>query len=246
MTTATRKQREVQQRETQILGVARQMLGSAGYLKLNMDRIASAVEYSKGTVYQHFDNKEDILVALEIQMLRSQAELFARASTYPGRPRERFAAVGVASLVHNRLYPEHLQIDHIICNPAIFEKARPDRQETLRLCEGNCMKILVGIYQDAIDAGDLELEEEMTPEECCFGPWALSTGAYVIMQAGIPLVEKGIREPISALWTNMQKLLDGYGWLPLSTEHDYGEVVRRAREELFAKEIAEIGDLPEF
>jgi hypothetical protein len=66
------------------------------------------------------------------------------------------------------------------------------------------------------------------------------------MEAGIPLVEKGIREPVSALWTNMQKLLDGYRWIPLSTEHDYGEVVRRAREELFAAEIAQIGDLPEF
>jgi AcrR family transcriptional regulator len=246
MGTSARKQRELQQREDQILDVARRMVAEDGYLKLNMDRVAAAIEYAKGTVYHHFDNKEDMLVALEIRMHRSQTELFARASNYPGRPRERFAAVGVASLVHRNLYPEHLQIDHIVCNPAIFEKARPERQELLRLCESNCMKVLANIYQDAIDAGDLKLEPGVTPEECVFGPWAMSSGAYMIMEAGLPLVEKGIQDPVSALWRNLQKLLDGYQWKPVSTEHDYGEVVRRARQELFAEEIAQIGGLPEF
>lgn len=246
MGTESRKQREIRQREADILRVAREMLARDGYLKLNMDRIAAAVEYAKGTIYQHFDNKEDLLLALEIEMLRHQAEMFARAATYPGRPRERFAAVSVASVLHNMLFPDHLLIDHIVCNPAIIEKARPERQENHKVCEGNCLKVIVGIYQDAIDAGDLKLEPGITPEMCAFGPWSMSSGAYMIMQAEIPLMEKGITNPLGALWHNMQMMLDGYGWKPLSTEHDYRAVTRRAREELFAEELRQVNDFPEF
>ena len=44
------------------------MLRRDGYLKLNMDRVGQAIEYAKGTVYRHFDNKEDIIVALGVEM----------------------------------------------------------------------------------------------------------------------------------------------------------------------------------
>ena len=64
METLSRKQREIQEREALILEVAREMLLERGYLGVTMDRIAQAIEYSKGTVYQHFSSKEDVLVAL--------------------------------------------------------------------------------------------------------------------------------------------------------------------------------------
>ena len=64
MGTLTRKQREIAEREQLILGIAAEMLVERGYLGLTMDRIAAATEYSKGTIYQHFPNKEEIVAAL--------------------------------------------------------------------------------------------------------------------------------------------------------------------------------------
>ena len=63
MDTLTRKQREIREREQLILDVARDMLLTRAYLGVTMDRIAQEIEYSNGTVYQHFSNKEDVLVA---------------------------------------------------------------------------------------------------------------------------------------------------------------------------------------
>ncbi len=47
MSTLTRKQREVHQRELMLLDVARKMLVENGYAGLNMDRLAEATEYSE-------------------------------------------------------------------------------------------------------------------------------------------------------------------------------------------------------
>jgi len=239
MPTLTRKQREIRDRETRILAVAREMLASGGYLKLNMDRIAAAIEYAKGTVYQHFKNKEDIVVALDIAAHQQLFELFRRASDFRGGSRHRMTAVGVASNLMNALYPDHMDIIRVTCNPAILEKASPQRRQELEATVGRCLGIVADIARDAMDAGDLELEKGVTPEECVFGLWSLSQGAYAVIASGIPLVEKGVRDPLAALWHNFSKLLDGQGWRPLSSDYDYSMVRRRAWEELFAGDYAD-------
>lgn len=76
--TLSRKQREVQEREGRILELARAMIVQDGYHGLSMDRIAEALEYSKGTIYQHFSCKEEILMALVNQTMERRLDLFRR------------------------------------------------------------------------------------------------------------------------------------------------------------------------
>ena len=114
MATSTRKQREWQQRENLILDAARDMLLEGGYLGLNMDRIAEAVEYSKGTIYQHFSCKEDVLSAICTQSLEHMTALFEQGATFDGRTRERMVALGEAYDLFVRLYPHHFQSSLIL------------------------------------------------------------------------------------------------------------------------------------
>src|SRR4051812_34099941 len=107
MSTLTRKQREIQQRETLLLDVARTMLMEHGFAGLSMDRLAEATEYSKGTIYQHFSTKEDLVAALAVQSVKYRAELFDRANTLSGHPRERMFAIGVADEMFARLHPQY-------------------------------------------------------------------------------------------------------------------------------------------
>lgn len=239
MGTASRKQREIEEREAKILQVSRRILASEGYIKLNMDRIATEIEYAKGTVYQHFRNKEDIIVALDIEAHQAMAELFRKAATFGGSPRHRMTAVGVASNLKNQLYPDHLQIDRITCNPAILEKATEERQELLRESEGSCMTVLSELVREALDSHDLCLPDHICPGDLVFGLWAMSSGAYEIVSSGIPLLENGVRDPMRALWHNFTMLLDGYGWKPLSHEEDYLRVGHEAWTELFSRDYSE-------
>src|SRR5271165_2360473 len=107
MGTLTRKQREVRQRETALLGIARKMLIEQGYAGLSMDQLAESTEYSKGTIYQHFSTKEDLVTALAIESMERRVELFLRAEQFVGRSRERMLAIGVADEIFSLLETHH-------------------------------------------------------------------------------------------------------------------------------------------
>ena len=76
METLSPKKREILERENRILEVARPIVVREGYNGINMDRIAELVNYSKGTIYNHFSCKEEIIIALAIQSATKRTELF--------------------------------------------------------------------------------------------------------------------------------------------------------------------------
>jgi AcrR family transcriptional regulator len=240
-TELTRKQREIQAREGQILEVARSMIVEQGYHGLSMDRIAETLEYSKGTIYQHFTSKEDVLMALANQAMERRVGLFRRAASFRGRPRERMAAIGVAAEVFFRLHPDHLHIEHVIRLSSVREKTSEERRRFLEHCESSCLEVTGGIVRDAIAVGDLKLPADFTPEQLVFGLWGLTFGGYSIAASSPSLTNLGIHEPMTAILINANMMLDGFGWLPLSSEIDLSKLIERIASELFASEMALIG-----
>ena len=80
MNVMSRKQREIQDREKQILAIARPILLEEGYQALGMERLAEKMQYAKGTLYNHFPHKEEIVAALVIESLELRRKLFEQAS----------------------------------------------------------------------------------------------------------------------------------------------------------------------
>ncbi|MEW4561989.1 TetR/AcrR family transcriptional regulator [Bremerella sp. JC770] len=240
MPTLSRKQREIQDREAQILSVAREMLLKDGYLGLSMDRIAEAVEYGKGTVYRHFPNKEDIILALAVETQKKRTSLFQRASLFRGASRERLTAVAVACELFVRLYPSHFHVEQVVRLSSIWEKTSEKRQNVMRTCELACMGIVAGIVRDAVSHGDLTLPGEITPEDMVFGMWAINFGSFSIMSTSGALDELGIEDPTLAIRGCINHMLDGFGWKALSTEHDYEAVFQKALTETFADEYQQL------
>lgn len=241
MNTISRKQREIQEREELILDVARSMLLERGYLGVTMDRIAQQIEYSKGTVYQHFSSKEDLLVALAGATTQVRADLFARAAAFRGATRERMWALGVADDLFVRLYPTHWQAEHIIRAASIQSKATRERLMTLESTEMLCFTAVTGIIRDAIANGDLSVDDESTPEDISFGLWSMSFGAHFIAASNPNLGTKGMGETDRSIRRNYNALLDGYGWTPLSSEIDYTAAQSRILEEVFPEEARRAG-----
>jgi AcrR family transcriptional regulator len=232
MATSARRQREWQQREELILDVARQLLLEGGYLGLNMDRIAEAAEYSKGTIYQHFSCKEEVLSAICTQSLEQMAVLFEQGNRFNGRTRERMMAIGEAYGLFVQRYPHHFQSSQIVQTVSIREKTSAARQQRLDACEHRCIAIVSGIIRDGLTQGDLVLPAWISPEQFTFGLWALTSGAYAIM-ANKPLESLGIERPYDTLYYNHHIMLDGVGWQPLSHVWDYEQTRARIRKEVF-------------
>ena len=76
--TTARKERERAVREELILDHGLRLLLRGGYQNLNLDELATAIEYSKGTIYLHFQTKEDLVLGIATRaMERNSVNFFA-------------------------------------------------------------------------------------------------------------------------------------------------------------------------
>ncbi len=89
MSVVSRKQREIQEREKKLIQIGRELLLKDGLHGLKLDRVADIAEYSRGTIYQHFRSKEDLLAAMAIESAQRRYELFERASQFAVNPVKR-------------------------------------------------------------------------------------------------------------------------------------------------------------
>lgn len=238
--TSARKQRELAAREELILDTARRLLLDEGYFGFGMDRLAEETEYSKGTVYQHFKSKEDVLAALAERAVATQVALFERAATFRGRTRERIQAIGLAVEIFVRLHPLHFQTEQILHAAAMQGKTEFLRHERKQATDARCMAIVEGVVRDAIAEGDLVLRAGVTTAHVVFALWAASLGAHKLIQSGLPLEKLGIERAPEALNSTYDAILDGFGWAPTSREWDYAASAQRAAREVFPDECGSL------
>lgn len=229
----SRKQREIRLREAKILAVARDQILEGGYLGLNMDRIAAQIEYSKGTIYQHFRNKEEILLALVNEALDTRLRMFRVAADVDERPRIRLATIGAAAEAFVEQFPYHFKVEQLVRASSIWEKTSPERRELMQSCERHCMGTVVELVHAGVASGDLELPEGVQPEEVVFGLWSIYLGTQIISHSSDSLADIGITCPTSSLRKNQAKMLDGYGWRPLSGDYDFPAYTDRVKREMF-------------
>ena len=239
-TGASRKDLERAEREELFLDVARELLLERGYLGLTMDRIAERTPFSKGTVYQHFPNKEDVLAALNQRTSQIHLLLFERAATFRGRPRERMCAVGMAHDLWMRTYPDDVAACQIVRNASISAKITSERAKELERMDDSCFAICEGIVRDAVAAGDLQLKGG-DPRQVGHGLWSLAQGAYQLQNMDFELHKMGVPTDVGPLVIRHQHaLLDGYGWRPLFNDWDWEQTYVRIGEELFSEELARL------
>ena len=212
------------------------MFTQEGYLGLNMERIADQLEYSKGTIYNHFGCKEEIIIELAIETSNVHLELFQRAASAAGRSRERIAAIGLAFEIFVRLHPSHFALITLLRGESLRQKTSHERQAVMRNCELRSTGIVAGVVRDGIAHGDLALPEGGVPEDIVFGLWSLTFGAYSLIATSPKLEELGLNDPFLIVRQQSEALLDGYPWKPLSKDHDYDATRERLLETCFASE----------
>ncbi len=230
------KQLEIRNRESRILELAREMVRDEGYHGLSMDRIAQQLDYSKGTIYNHFACKEEIIVALAIQTVEVRVQMFRKAAQFKGCSRFRMMAIGEAAEQFVLKYPDHFVFEQILQLPTVRQKVSEKRQNAVENCDVQCMTVVAGVARDAVAAEDLVLPTGFTPEMLVFGLWALTSGGYAIAAASESLAHIGLENPYRLVNEHTSALLDGFGWKPLSPEYDRAEILQRIRTEVFGDE----------
>jgi AcrR family transcriptional regulator len=227
-----RKERERAAREELILDHAQRILLRDGFQNLNLDELAESIEYSKGTLYLHFKTKEDIALAVVTRALKERADFFERALQFQGRSRERVRAIGFACCHFAKVYPDYYNVEMMLKSQSFWEKADEARQHQYGMQGGRCFRTMHRVVTEGLQSGDLP-PGKLSSEQIVFSIAALAIGSHIMGRNTHAAIMAGIEDPLKALCTNVDVLLDGLGWKPLSAEYDPDAVDRRIKKEVF-------------
>ena len=225
-------------RELELIESALDIMEREGIAALTIDKLVATVDYSKGTVYGHFDCKEDLLTAACNNGLHILRKLFARAADFNGNSREKMLAMHFAYLLYSRLHPNQFLLVISAKTPHLFARTSERRLNEHRQLEQALLKLSLGVVAEAIETGDLKLPAHMNHKQVAFANWAMAFGAISLL-TDEPTRCSGRHDLDidTELFNGSNLLLDGLNWQPLSTARDYHQTLKRVRDELFATEL---------
>ncbi|KAA3647041.1 MAG: TetR/AcrR family transcriptional regulator [Chloroflexi bacterium] len=223
-----RRERQLIERENLILETARGLIRENGFLSLKMSQLAEAVEYSVGTLYTHFETKEDLLVSLAVQSISQRANLFEKAQEAKRKSRDRIYGILIARLMLAETGPEIFDIERLAASPSVWKRATQERYQKMVAMEQRCSEIVLSIIVDAISEGDLALGS-VRETDIVFGLWSLTIGFHRLMLSFDDLSRVGVLDINEAVKINYCILLDSYGWQPLK-DWDHNTVEKDFRE----------------
>ena len=84
----TPKKQEIEQREALLIETAGQILLSEGVDALSMERLAAELNTAKGTIYNHYPNREELLLAMSVRAVNKRQTMFDIASMSRGSARD--------------------------------------------------------------------------------------------------------------------------------------------------------------
>lgn len=172
---ATQKAREFRQREKEILDTALELFLELGEERVTVEMIADRVGIGKGTIYKHFETKNEIYLLLMIRYEEDLARVFDQIADSDDK--ERLAREYFRFRIAD---PRRYQLFDRLEQKVINNQAVPELVEKLhRIREGN-FDTLGRIIQERIDEGILE---DVPPMYHICAAWALAHGAVGLMES---------------------------------------------------------------
>lgn len=234
--TLSRKQREIANRHALFLEIAESILAEEGFHLLSMERIAEVAEYSKGTVYQHFTCKEEILIQLCIKCMMQLYSLFERASQFDGSQRDRVIAIFYAHQLWSHIGNNQTDMMMHLSMHGVREKVTENSLQKHDELEQNLVALVSGIVQQAMKDGMLPKHKHIQPAEIVFGVWSLNTGGQMLQLSDLPLEDFGVTNANMTLLRTLNIMLDGLQWQPLHNEAQFKKLLKKLNTEVFAEE----------
>ena len=163
-----RREREREEVRRKILDAARELFATEGYDRVTMRRIAAAIEYSATTIYHHFEDKDDLVLALcQEDFTRLLGALSAQEP--PSDPVERIRQLGLAYARFGRGYPNHYRFMFLTNKQHIHEAQSSGVQ---------AFGLLHSAVADAIDEGKFGQRDADTTAQVL---WASIHGAVALL-----------------------------------------------------------------
>ena len=138
-------------REQEIIDAAIGLIKEHGVDHLTMDKVVSKVPYSKGTIYNHFDGKEDLLLAISNFAMSIMSDLFWRSAQFEGCARERMLLLNFSYLIYAILHPALFQTCVCAKSQNVVGKASEQRIKKQEELEFRILGAIHGIIESAVN-----------------------------------------------------------------------------------------------
>ncbi|HWQ65704.1 MAG TPA: TetR/AcrR family transcriptional regulator [Methanospirillum sp.] len=153
---AERKQREKEQRKTEILNVAEQLFFSRRYEEVSMDQIAQGVELNKATIYLYFKNKEALFATIVLRGVQIMQEKYLECMEKQVPGIVKVGLMGQAYYQFSQEYPDYLRMIQFYGSER-FSKENPCTAE-IGNGYGTCRMILRDAVQEGINDGTIRAD----------------------------------------------------------------------------------------
>ncbi len=142
-----RKEREKVEMKRQILDAARSLFLEQGFEKTSIRNIAEVIEYSAGTIYLYFKDKNEILFALHVEAFGALMEAMQAGIMGETDPFERLVSLGKHYLKYAFENPELYDLMFVMTAPMETLECREEiwcdgerAFDVLKFVVGDCMK----------------------------------------------------------------------------------------------------------
>jgi TetR/AcrR family transcriptional regulator len=154
-----RRQREKEQRKTEITDAAERLFFSRGYENVSMDDIARKVELNKATLYLYFENKETLFATIVLRGVRILEKKYRECMEKKVPGIVKVALMGQAYYQFSLEYPDYLRLIHFFGSER-FSKENPYTAE-IGKGYGTCRRILQDAIREGID--DKTIRADLDP-----------------------------------------------------------------------------------
>lgn len=171
---AERKEREKEERRTEILKAAEKVFFEKGLAQATMDEIAERAELSKGTLYLYYGSKEDLYLGVECRGKQILKEMFEKAASTGQGAIERLQNFGHAYFEFYQRHRDYFRMFAFSENNQLHSQVS---QQMLEECSASGQKIgqvMSEVIQDGIKEG--VFRQELDPFEMTIILWLTSKG----------------------------------------------------------------------
>lgn len=220
----SRKDQVRLEREELILSVALSLLKESGLNGLTMQAIADRTEYSKGTIYQHFSCKEDVLAKLVIRCGQRLISLIDLALANSHGLRHKVVMVSWAFFINAELESETAGLVSMVKSPEFQTKISDAQQADLSRIDQSILSRVIGLFTQQTDISADKVKVG------AFGWWAMKWGVQDVLVNDWEMSKLGFDDPKHYFFESLHVFLDGLGVQRDELSHDFEKVQAQAKQ----------------
>jgi len=205
-----RKEREKEQRRKAIIDAAEQVFFSKGVDNATMDEVAEKAEFSKGTLYLYFNNKDELLHAIIGRGLEILYNMFKTRAENEKKGIDKIKAIGKAYFEFYKEYPDYFTT-MLHQDTHKFDPETMGKNPNYARCNeiGNN---IFGLMQKAVTTGitDGTIRQDLDPVKLSLVLWSHSAGVMHIFKTKEAMVENMFKLTVEEIVEYSSRLIEDY------------------------------------